>query len=227
MHTRLKSYMDKKQIFCDSQYGFRERHSTEHAILDIINKIQTNMDKKIYSCGVFIDLSKVFDTVDHNILLEKLHHYGIREVINKWFASYLKGRVQTTLVNNHISDKNETLCGVPQGSVLGPLLFLIYINDVCNCSKILDFFLFADDTNLLYANKNLTDLEFILNEGLYKVAEWLVANKLTLNLKKSHFVIFRPFQKKCHLNPLLNSSITILDILLLWNVKITQSISEF
>ena len=77
----------------------------EHAILDIINKIQTNMDKKLYSCGVFIDLSKVFDTVHHNILLEKLHHYGIREVINKWFASYLKGRVQTTLVNNHISDK--------------------------------------------------------------------------------------------------------------------------
>ena len=112
------------------------------------------MDSKLFSCGVFIDLRKAFDTVDHNILLNKLHHYGIRGIINTWFASYLKGREQTTEINNKISEKQVTLCGFPQGSVLGPVLFLIYINDICNATNVLKIFLFADDTNLLYADKN-------------------------------------------------------------------------
>ena len=98
MYYRLKSFLEKKNIFNDSQYGFREKRSTEHAILDIINQIENNMDNKMYSCGIFIDLKKAFDTVDHLILLQKLDHYGVRGVTNNWFASYLLGRQQTTQI---------------------------------------------------------------------------------------------------------------------------------
>ena len=156
MYYRLKSFLEKKNIFNDSQYGFREKCSTEHAILDIINQIENNMDNKMYSCGIFIDLKKAFDTVDHLILLQKLDHYGVRGVINNWFASYLLGRQQTTQIGvKNISKKEVILSGVPQGSVLGPLLFLVYINDISNSSDQLKFYLFADGTNLLYADKNL------------------------------------------------------------------------
>ena len=113
------------------------------------------MDNNLFSCGVFIDLQKAFDTVTHEILLSKLNHYGVRDIINNWFSSYLIGRSQTTQIGNYISDKEQTQCGVPQGSVLGPLLFLIYVNDIQYSSNKLDFFLFADDTNLLYADKNI------------------------------------------------------------------------
>ena len=116
--------IEKCNILHDSQYGFRKKRSTEHAILDIINEIETNMDKKLYSCGVFIDLQKAFDTVNHSILLRKLNHYGVRGIINDWFASYLVGRQQTTQIGpKNISKKEVVLSGVPQGSVLGPLLF--------------------------------------------------------------------------------------------------------
>ena len=196
MYYRLKSFLEKKNIFNDSQYGFREKRSTEHAILDIINQIENNMDNKMYSCGIFIDLKKAFDTVDHLILLQKLDHYGVRGVTNNWFASYLLGRQQTTQIGaKNISKKKVILSGVPQGSVLGPLLFLVYINDISNSSDQLKFYLFADDTNLLYADKNLRELEIKVNTELSKIFDWLVANKLSLNIKKFNFVIFRPRQK--------------------------------
>ena len=129
-----------------NQFGFRSRHSTIHAVLSIVDKIQQAIENNQFSCRVFLDLSKAFDTVNHNILLNKLPHYGIRGIINTWFASYLKGREQTTEINNKISEKQVTLCGVPQGLVLGPLPFLIYIN-ICNATNELKIFLFADDTN--------------------------------------------------------------------------------
>ena len=150
----------------------------------------------MYSCGIFIDLRKAFDTVDHLILLQKLDHYGVRGVTNNWFASYLLGRQQTTQIGaKNISKKEVILSGVPQGSVLGPLLFLVYINDISNSSDQLKIYLFADDTNLLYADKNLRELENKVNTELSKIYDWLVANKLSLNIKKSNFVIFRPRQK--------------------------------
>ena len=139
---------------------------------------------------------KAFDTVDHSILLRTLENYGIRGICNKWFSSYLSGRIQTTQVGSNISKPEKTLCGVPKGSVLGPLLFLLYVNDIYNSSDKLSFFLFADDTNLVYADKSLRSLEHTVNIELINVCNWLTANKLSLNVKKSNFVIFRPYQKK-------------------------------
>ena len=117
MFKRLKLFLDQNDILFRSQYGFRDKYSTQHAILDIVNTVQSNMDKKLYTCGIFIDLKKAFDTVNHSVLLSKLHHYGIRGVVNDWFSSYLSGRVQTTEVEMTVSSKVTTPCGVPQGSV--------------------------------------------------------------------------------------------------------------
>ena len=197
----MESFIEQHNLFSPSQYGFRKTLSTQHAILDIVSAIQTNMDKRLFSCGVFIDLKKAFDTVDHKILLHKLNHYGFRGVINKWFASYLQGRTQTTQIDSYISARNDITCGVPQGSVLGPLLFLIYINDIQECSEKLKFYLFADDMNILYADKNLRSLELIVNQELCKLYVWLTANKLTLNIKKTNFIIFSPAQRKFTYQP--------------------------
>jgi len=121
------------------------------------------------------------------ILLDKLNHYGFCRIINNWFSSYLQDRTQTTQVGPHISERTLTTCGVPQGSVLGPLLFLLHIKDIYTCSKELNFCLFADDTNILYADKNLKSLEHTLNAELQKFYVWLTSNKLTLNIKKIKF----------------------------------------
>ena len=197
MYNWLKAFLEKFGILHESQYGFREKRSTEHAILEIINQIQTNMDRKLYTCGIFIDLQKAFDTVDHTILLKKLDHYGVRGIVNDWFTSYLTARKQITEIGPlNISKKATVLPGVPQGSVLGPLLFLVYINDICNSCNQMKFYLFADDTNLLYADNNLKSMESTINDELCKLYDWLIPNKLSLNIKKSNYVIFRPRQKK-------------------------------
>ena len=196
MYHRLMAYLEVNGILCDSQYGFREKHSTEYALIDIVNQIQSHFHEGMLSCGVCIDLKKAFDTIDHYILLQKLYHYGIRGIINDWFHSYLTERVQSTLIGSKVSTKLLTACGVPQGSVLRLLLFLLYVNDLCRSSDKLSFYLFADDTNLLYADRDINSLERVVNAELSKVQEWLIANRLTLNAKKSNFVIFHPYQKK-------------------------------
>ena len=143
------------------------------------------------TCGIFVDLSKAFDTVNHNILLDKLDHYGFRGKANQLLASYLSNRKQFVELNNHKSAYKPITCGVPQGSVLGPLLFLIYINDLPNCCPLGDTRIFADDTNVLF---NATNADEILRKGqviMEQMNNWFVANKLTLNAKKSSFIIFK------------------------------------
>lgn len=205
MYIRLIDFLEKYELLFDCQFGFRTNHSTSHAILLITDKIQKAIESKHYSCGLFLDLSKAFDTVDHSILLEKLNNYGVRGIVLEWFKSYLSNRVQYVSIGNVASDKVSVSCGVPQGSVLGPLLFLLYINDFHNSAPDLDFHLFADDSNLFLSHKSLQGLEAKLNEQLKSVHEWLCCNKLSLNIDKSNFVIFHPPQKK--LNYVINLKI--------------------
>ena len=127
MHKRLNVFLEKKQIYCNFQLGFRSNFSTNNALLSIVEIIQSHLDKNGFCAGVFVDLKKVFDTIDHHILLQKLEHYGIRGVANEWFLSYLKNTAQFVSIGNVSSTIKELLTGVPQGLVLGPLLFLLYI----------------------------------------------------------------------------------------------------
>ena len=137
-----------------------------------------------------MDLKKAFDTVNHKILLEKIQHYGVRGMPINWFQSYLANRKQYVEVNGASSDVLDVMCGVPQGSVLGPLLFLIFINDLPAVCKKLKFYLFADDTNVYFESDSLDLLEKTMNKELKKVDKWLITNRLALNVDKSHFALF-------------------------------------
>ena len=135
-----------------------------------------------------MDLSKAFDTIDHGILLQKLYHYGFRGVSNDWFCNYLSNRKQFVVYNSTKSPTEDVSCGVPQGSILGPLLFILYMNDICNTSKILNMILFADDTTVFYSNKNLSILCSTMNTELKEISNWFKANKLSLNASKTNLM---------------------------------------
>ena len=131
------TYLTVKNILYTSQYGFRTGHSTYMAVMEMYDKISEAKEENHFSMGVFFDLSKAFDTVNHKILISKLEHYGIRGVCLDWLIDYLRNRKQSVLYNGNISHETDVTCGVPQGSVLGPLLFLIYVNDISNSSSII------------------------------------------------------------------------------------------
>ena len=196
MHERLYNFLELHEILFQMQFGFRNGHSTDHALISLSERIKSTIDSNRVGCGIFIDLQKAFDTVNHNILLQKLDHYGIRGSSLQWFESYLTGRLQYVSINNHSSSLGKVTCGVPQGSVLGPLLFLIYINDLPNVSKLLSFFLFADDTNIYFETENITKLQCKINKELLKVKSWLEVNKLVLNIQKTNYVVFHSPRKK-------------------------------
>ena len=158
----------KKNILYPNQFGFRENHSTELAAITITEEMKRSIDDGNFACGIFLDLKKAFDTVNHATLIRKLEHYGIRGVILEWFKSHLTNRKQFVCVNGHCSEIFNITCGVPQGSVLGPLLFLLYINELPNISKKLKFYLFADDTNLLFSSSDLDYLQTLVNKELKK-----------------------------------------------------------
>ena len=151
-----------------------------HATLLITAKIQRAVEDGLFSCGIFLDFSKAFGIIDHSILIRKLSNYGIRGIANHLFTSYLHNRRQHVSIGSTKSDDIVITHGVPQGSVLGPLLFLLYINDFSNCSKLFDFHIFSGDTNLFYSNRSLTELEDDVNNNLKFVSNWLIYGKQAL-----------------------------------------------
>ena len=196
MYTRLDTFLSLSEIIYKFQFGFRKQYSTNHALLSIVEQIRSALDKNMFTCGVFIDLEKAFDTVNHQILLSKLNHYGIRGVANKWFSSYLSSRYQTVSLNGESSRKLPITCGVPQGSILGPLLFLLYINDMHLAMEHSTIYHFADDTNLIYSCKSFKLLRKKVNKDLQLLHDWLCSNRLSLNAGKTEFIVFRPSRHK-------------------------------
>ena len=174
-----------------------KNRSTEHAIIELTDKISKAIDDGKYTIGIFLDLSKAFDTVNHDILLKKLEHYGIRGNCLKWFESYLHERMQIVKFGHHKSNKLIISTGVPQGSILGPLRFLLYINNIENCSKIISFVMYADDTNAFHSDKCLKSLTHVMQEEMNEVIKWVNMNKLSINTTKTKYIIFKSRNKKC------------------------------
>ena len=159
MYSRLYKFLDTFEIFYPLKFVFRENRSTTHALLCLSESIKQPIDNSRFGCGVFLDLQKAFDTVNHSILLQKPEHYGIRGNVLDWFLPYLTGRSQQVTVNGHVSNFLPNTSGVPQGSLLGPLLLLIYVNDSLNVSKVLQFYLFEDDTSIYCDSDDLITLQ--------------------------------------------------------------------
>ena len=195
VYKQFINYIEKHDILFQFQFGFRKGHSTAQAVSEIADSLRNAIDSNLFTCGVFIDFSKAFDTVNHQILLKKLESYGIRGTPLKWFTSYLENRQQYVTVGQLDSPRQAMTCGIPQGSTLGPLLFLLYINDLPNCSKNLIFRIFADDTNLFASACDLKDLETLINSELEKVKEWCDVNKLSINFSKTNYMIIKSSRK--------------------------------
>jgi hypothetical protein len=203
-YNRLYNFLTSNEILYDKQFGFRTKHSTDMALIILLDRINLAIEQGEFVLGVFLDFSKAFDTVNHEILLNKLDYYGIRGTANNWLRSYLFNRTQFVVYDNHKSSSKILDCGVPQGSILGPLLFLIYINDLACVSDILFTIMYADDTNIFVSGRNLEELERIMNTELGLLHNWLIANKLSLNVNKTHYIIFKPPRKKSFYTPRLH-----------------------
>ena len=191
MYNRVLEFIEENNLLYNLQFGFRKGHSTSIALTILSDKISKALHEGDFVLGVFLDFSKAFDTVNHDILLRKLYRYGIRGIANDWFRSYLSNRTQFVNYNNTKSSELNITCGVPQGSILGPLLFLIYINDIAHVSKLLYMILFADDTNAFLTGRNVDDMIKQMNTELDNLKIWLYANRLSLNISKTHFILFR------------------------------------
>ena len=187
MYNRVYNYLNDNNLLFRKQFGFRKGHSTDHALIKLIDSIYDSFNQNKYTLGVFIDLSKAFDIVDHNILIDKLNSYGIKTIVV-------------------LSGFRAIICGVPQGSILGPLLFIIYVNDLCSVSKIFEPIIFADDTNLFFSHKSIKELFHIANLELNKVFKWFNANKLSLNKDKTKYKFFHKAREKDNI-PLLQLNI--------------------
>ena len=212
LYSRLLQFINDNNVLYKFQFGFREGHSPNLALILLVDKISRALEEGEYVLGLFLDFSKAFDTVNHEILFTKLEFYGVRGVSLDLFKSYLSGRKQFVEYNGASSSQGNIVCGVPQGSILGPLLFLIYINDLALASEKIFSILFADDSNLFLSGKDPNQLIKSMNEELVHIVKWLQVNKLSVNLKKTHFMIFRKRKTKIQLR----------ETIVINNIKISQ-----
>ena len=196
MYKRVYNFPTEDNIIYNLQFGFRQRFSGSHALINLTENIRQAVDEGYIGCGIFVDLQRAFDTVDHEILLSKLDYYGIRGRTNNCFKSYLSNRKQFLSINGYDSGLAEIKFGVTQGSALGPLPFLLYINDLNQAIKFCKAHHFADDTNLLYLGKSIKRLNKLVNYDLKNLLYWLNANKTLLNVKKTEVVALKSKSKQ-------------------------------
>ncbi len=190
VHTQCIEYLEDRNLLSSYQSGFRSKRSTGTCLAEFLNNIYSNVDAGRACAGIFLDLSKAFDCVEHETLLCKLKCLGFKSCLVNWFRSYLENRTQLTVVNNVCSSTGDVLCGVPQGSILGPMLFICYINDLERHLLYSNPSLFADDTALLVNGSTAADVSYKLNTDLRIVSQYFAANKLQLNLTKTKCMFF-------------------------------------
>ena len=210
MFNQIHSHFSTHNLFYSGQYGFRVNHSTQLAARELIDRITQYLDQGNMPITIFMDLSKAFDTLNHDILiytLYKLKAYGLSETALKLMQSYLTNRKQYVEINNTQSTKNDITVGVPQGSILGPLLFIIYINYIIHSSTVFKFIIFADDTTLYTTLDTQEDIKDILNDELVQINNWFKVNKLSLNVAKTKAMLFHMPQKQIH-NPRLKIAVS-------------------
>ena len=189
VHDQLHEFLKANGILTNNQYAFRKLYSTIMSLINSTEHWLENADNRKLNMTVFLDLKKAFDTVDHKILIDKLFKYGIKGKEREWFQSYLSGRKQFCSVNGQRSKTEEVLCGIPQGSCLGPLLFTVYLNDFEGCLDFSKANMYADDTHTTIASNDIKELVRMTKKELLNISDWLRVNKLSANPKKTEFMV--------------------------------------